>query len=524
MKLPHSPLLFPVCLFTAGACLYDISPYSSSLYFFLIFLLLGFTSILYSQKNLKKLQLLLLYLSFFLLGIVYLKAYYERSTTHYLNQNYPPKTIKEIELLRKVSSSSFYNNYIGEINRIGECSTSGNIMIRQYRDSLNYDWTPGTRLVTFEKSKALSKPLNPGQFSYKSYLNNQKIYHQIDLTSKNSLVIKSEDQNLNQKKLNFKTSVFKRIKTSELPSQSQGMIKALLFGERKALDPKIIEDYTHAGVIHLLALSGLHIGLLMGFLMIILHPLISLKYGKRLRTLIILMVLWLYAYLIDFHPSVSRACTLFSFIIIGKEIAFGRATFHYTVLSFFILLLIYPPFLKSIGFQLSYLAVMGILIIYPLFNTLWTPKHIILKRIWEWTAVCLSAQLAVSPLSLYYFHQFPGLFLLSNLMIIPFFGFYLMFCALVLIVLSIGKLPIILRILFDETTLLLNRSVQWIAEQEAFHFTSVYFSLSTTLLLYCLLLFIILWIYKRKLKILWAVALLVVSLLFNQFIESHTAA
>jgi len=169
------------------------------------------------------------------------------------------------------------------------------------------------------------------------------------------------------------------------------MLKPFLFAERKALDPKLIEDYTHAGVIHFLALSGLHIGLLVGFLMLLFSPLVRLKYGKTLRTFFVLLVLWTFAYLIDFPPSVTRAVTLFSFIIIGKSIAFGRATFHYTVLSFLILLLCYPPFLKSIGFQLSYLAVIGILIIHPLINSIWTPRQIILKRIWEWTSVCLAA-------------------------------------------------------------------------------------------------------------------------------------
>ncbi len=419
MKLPHSPLLLPVCLFTIGASLHRLLPFSLSGLFICGIVLLGF--------------LVFLYFGFFLLGIIYFKTYYQPFESHYLNEYDTAKKMKEIELVRVLSSTSFSNNYLGKLIRSGDQAASGKLLIRQAKDSLTKAWPIGTRFLTSQESKPLRGPLYPGQFSYKEYLINQKIYHQINLSTRNVSLVKSTSPNLNQTKLNFKRTVFGKIKSSGLNPQSQGMLKALLFEERKALGPKLIEDYTHAGVIHLLALSGLHIGLLVGFLMLLFSPLVRLKYGKTLRTFFVLLVLWTFAYLIDFPPSVTQAVTLFSFIVIGKSIAFGRATFHYTVLSFLILLLCYPPFLKSIGFQLSYLAVIGILIIHPLINSIWTPRQIILKRIWEWTSVCLAAQLVVSPVSIYYFHQFPSLFFLSNLMVIPFFGFFLIFCVVTLV-------------------------------------------------------------------------------------------
>ena len=518
MKLPHSPLLLPVCLFTLGASLYNSLPiYLYSLFIFGL-LLLAFLVFLYFLKTFPKLQLILLYLSFSLYGVIYFKAYYQPAESHYLNDNEDTNKIKEIELIRVLSSTSFSNNYIGKLTYSGGQLARGTLLVRQDKDSSTKVWPLGTKLITTQKSKPLSDPLNPGQFSYKEYLINQKIYHQIHLTTQNSILLKSTDRNLNQTKHNFKRLVFEKIESSRLNPQSQGMLKALLFAERKALDPKIIEDYTHAGVIHLLALSGLHIGLLVGFLMVLFSPISRLKYGKPLRTLLVLLVLWSFAYLIDFPPSVTRAVTLFSFIVIGKSIAFGQATFHYTVLSFLILLLCYPPFLKSIGFQLSYLAVVGILLIYPLFKALWSPKQKLIKLLWEWTGVCLAAQLAVSPVSIYYFHQFPSLFLLSNLMIIPFFGFFLIFCALILGLMWINSLPENLAVLFDKTTLLLNSGVRWVADQEAFLFKSIYLSLTTTCLLYGLLLMIVLWAYDRKIRKLSAVGLVVLALLLNRFL------
>lgn len=518
MKLPHSPLLLPVCLFTLGASLYNSLPISLYSLFIFGLLLLAFLVFLYFLKTFPKLQLILLYLSFSLFGVIYFKAYYQPADSHYLNDNEDTNKIKEIELIRVLSSTSFSNNYIGKLTYSGGQLARGTLLVRQDKDSSTKVWPLGTKLITTQKSKPLSDPLNPGQFSYKEYLINQKIYHQIHLTTQNSILLKSTDRNLNQTKHNFKRLVFEKIESSRLNPQSQGMLKALLFAERKALDPKIIEDYTQAGVIHLLALSGLHIGLLVGFLMVLFSPISRLKYGKPLRTLFVLLVLWSFAYLIDFPPSVTRAVTLFSFIVIGKSIAFGQATFHYTVLSFLILLLCYPPFLKSIGFQLSYLAVVGILLIYPLFQALWSPKQKLIKLLWEWTGVCLAAQLAVSPVSIYYFHQFPSLFLLSNLMIIPFFGFFLIFCALILGLMWINSLPENLAVLFDKTTLLLNSGVRWVADQEAFLFKSIYLSLTTACLLYGLLLMIVLWAYNRKIRKLSAVGLVVLALLLNRFL------
>ena len=524
MKLPHSPLLLPVCLFTIGASLHRLFPFSLSGLFICGIVLLGFLVFLYFFKISPKLQLALLYFGFFLFGVIYFKTYYQPFKTHYLNAYGTARKMKEIELVRELSSTSFSNNYIGKLIRSGGQAASGKLLIRQTKDSLTKAWPIGTRFLTSQESKPLRGPLNPGQFSYKDYLINQKIYHQINLSTRNVSLVKSASPNLNQTKLNFKRTLFGKIESSGLNPQSQGMLKALLFAERKALEPKLIEDYTHAGVIHLLALSGLHIGLFVGFFMVLFSPLVRLKYGKTLRTFFVLLALWAFAYLIYFPPSVTRAVTLFSFIVIGKSIAFGRATFHYTVLSFLILLLCYPPFLKSIGFQLSYLAVIGILIIHPLINSIWTPRQNILKRLWEWTSVCLAAQLAVSPISIYYFHQFPSLFLLSNLMIIPFFGFFLIFCTVTLVLLGINSLPEILAVLFDKTTILLNRGVGWVADQEAFLFKSIYLSLSTSLLLYSLLLGVVLWAYDRKIKKLGAVAFIVMGLLLNRYIVYQATA
>ena len=125
--------------------------------------------------------------------------------------------------------------------------------------------------------------------------------------------------------------------------------------------------------------------------------------------------------------SVVRASTLFSFLTVGRFIHHGKNTFHFTVVSFLVLLLAHPPFLKQIGFQFSFLAVFGILWIHPFLQRLWNPKIGWIKKYWQWTTVSLAAQIAVGPLSVYYFHQFPSLFLIQQSFDRTFFWFISVF-------------------------------------------------------------------------------------------------
>jgi competence protein ComEC len=449
------------------------------------------------------------------LGLIYFKGYYTPAQNHFLHLKKNAHDLKQVEIQSLLGSYTFSNNYRGKIISWGNHKTTGSILIRQDKDSTTKVWSSGQKILTNKIIVPIKKSLNPGQFSYKDYLANKKITHQLNLNSTNCIVLSSKSKTLRSYCENLERKAFEKIEQTSLSSSSQGMLKALLFADRNALDEKIKNDYAKAGVIHLLALSGLHIGLIVGFLLIVLKPLEKLKYGYLLRSISVILFLWLFAFFIGFPPSVTRAVCMFSFIVIGRALHFGKSTFHYTLLSFFVLLLFHPPYLKSIGFQLSYLAVFGILLIHPLLQRLWNPQNLFLKRYWEWTTVCLAAQTAVSPVSIHYFHQFPSLFLVSNLLIIPFFGLFLIFCMLVFFILLFAPIPVIVVNVFEETVRLLNKSVGWVAQQEAFLFEGMFHSITTTLLLYCLLVCLVLWGYRKKLLMLIPIGLTLAGLFFN---------
>lgn len=521
MKLPKSPLLFPVFLFTLGALISFLTSFPLFKLYPIGIGLFLFSTLVHFFKNFSFFKTLLIYSCFFLLGLIYFKAYYTPDKNHFQTLKGTPHAIKQIEIESMLGDYSFSTNYSGRIIGWGASKVHGKVLIRQSKDGRSKSWLAGQRILTTEAIQNIKDPFNPGQFSYKGYLMNKRINHQIDLNSANSFLLPKSKITLRSSSSNLENSIFQRIEKSTLSVSSQGMLKALLFADRDALDEGIIKNYTQAGVIHLLALSGLHIGLFAGFLMFFLRPLKKIRAGGVLRAIIISCFLWSFAFFVGFTPSVTRAVTMFSFMLIGHSLHYGKHTFHYTVLSFFVLLLCPPPFLKSIGFQLSYLAVFGILVIHPLFQQYWNPKSPIVKKYWEWTTVCLSAQLAVSPISIYYFHQFPSLFLVSNLLIVPFFGLFLIYCILVFFMLLFFELPEFVLISFEKAVEFLNKGVGWIAQQEAFLFDELYHSVQTTFLLYSLLVVLVLWGYKRSSRSILPIGLVVCVLLLNFYFEQQ---
>jgi competence protein ComEC len=174
--------------------------------------------------------------------------------------------------------------------------------------------------------------------------------------------------------------------------------------------------------------------------------------------------------------SILRATTMFTFV--AYALYLNRPTSHFNILAlslFFILLLLDPLLLFQVGFQLSYAAVFAIVWIYPLLQKLWNPKYWVIKKGWELVSVSIAAQLGVLPISLYYFHQFPGMFLVSSLLILPFLTFILGFGILVIALAMANSLPPVLVILYDTVIRWMNTIIGMVAEQENFLFRNISF-------------------------------------------------
>ncbi len=300
----------------------------------------------------------------------------------------------------------------------------------------------GTRLLVVGQPTPPAPPRNPGEFDYQQYLAHQRIYHRhrpfsyrvVGYAPPSRLWATADDVR------RYAVGTFR---TYVRDPAAFGIASALVLGARDDLDPATRQDYTVAGATHILAVSGLHVGILYFLVATLLgrHP-----QRRGLRLVVLLVVLWGYALVTGLSPSVQRATAMFTVVAIAQ--ALGRPTQIYNTLalSAFVLLLVNPNLLFSVGFQLSYAAVLGIVYLQPRLASWWQPPHRVVRWVWELTCVSLAAQLATTPLSLYYFHAFPVYFWLSNLVAIP-GAFLVLSGGLLLLLVGLWPLPELMTVL-----------------------------------------------------------------------------
>ncbi len=303
-------------------------------------------------------------------------------------------------------------------------------------------------------------------------------------------------------------------------NDESSIAKALLIGYKVDLDKDLLQAYSDAGVVHIIAISGLHIGIIYAILLWLFSILPFTKKSKPLRLFLILSGLWLFVLLTGASPSAVRAAIMFSFIIIGNAFNRTGSVYNSIAASAFLLLCYNPYFLWDVGFQLSYLAVLGIVIAYKPISNWFYFHNKLLQKGWQLCAVSLSAQLFTFPLCLYYFHQLPLLFLLSNLIAIPLASLAL--CSS-LILIAISFLPP-LALFFSKSVYALI----WLLNHFILKFDSIPYSLWSgisisefeTFLLYLIITTVVFaFIRKNKTAVKYAIAFLFCFASFKTYKE-----
>jgi competence protein ComEC len=320
----------------------------------------------------------------------------------------------------------------------------------------NNTWEPaiGTLFVYFRKDSTITLPSfgtlvllrkqperirnsgNPGAFDFEQYAAFQDCYHQVFLKKGDYLITDTVTiprfrtwlYQLQQKIL----SVFRQY----LPDRKNyAVAEALLIGYRDDLDPDLLQSYSNTGVVHIIAISGLHLGMLYGLLLALLKPFRKKKMMRWLQPLLLITALWFFTLLAGAAASILRSAVMFSFIIMA-DLFNRRSQIWNTLAASATCMLCWNPFLLwDAGFQLSYGAVAGIvLLMQPIYRLVYVQNHL-LRHIWQMTAITLSAQVFTLPLVLWYFHQFPNLFLFTNAIAVPLSGLIL-YLELVLLVVS----------------------------------------------------------------------------------------
>ena len=268
--------------------------------------------------------------------------------------------------------------------------------------------------------REIDSPYNPYEFDFKRFSGFKNIYHQQFVKQGEwTLMEKSNEHGFLFYAYRARNWSVASIKNFISSPREQGIVVALVLGVTDGLDNELLNAYAASGAMHVLAVSGLHVSIIYGILLFFFRPVGKSVGGQWIVAVVSLMLLWSYAFITGLSPSVLRAVTMFSFVAIAKPV--GRNTNIYNTLaaSAFCLLIYDPYLIMSLGFQLSYLAVLGIVYLQrPIYN-LWEVKSAIMDWAWQISCVSIAAQIATFALGLLYFHQFPVYFLLSNLFIIP---------------------------------------------------------------------------------------------------------
>ncbi|PHQ28173.1 ComEC/Rec2 family competence protein [Leeuwenhoekiella nanhaiensis] len=402
------------------------------------------------------------------------------SEQHYLNQpKITPRANLVIVLDEQLAPGNSQARFIGKMLELNGKTTTGKVLLSIPRDTSANTTNLETGNVLYVNASLQTEfPMQaPYQFDYGSYLRNKGIFGQIRL-ERDSFIKFTEKENSSEYSAHgFRSYLKSKLNRYQLSPDTKAITYALLLGERQDLSPQLRQSYVDAGVIHILAVSGLHVGILMLLVQFLLKPLGNSKKTRLVRLLIVLTTIWLFAILTGLSPSVLRAATMFSFLQIGLVYSQRRSGYNALIASALILLLISPRLLFEVGFQLSYAAVFFIMWLYPKIENLWLPKPKILRYYWQLICVSLAAQVGVLPLSLYYFHQFPGLFLLANMVVLPILGFILIYGIGILILAVLNLLPDFLIRVYDFILQLLNSFIELIAQADPFILKSIYFPL-----------------------------------------------
>ena len=437
---------------------------------------------------------------FFLIGIFILHNGDATKDDKYFGKHIANNAAVVLKINSILKSGNYHQKYIAEVIQINQKITTGEVLLNIQKDCLLVNFNINDKILLKNNFVGVHEPLNPHQFNYKKYLENKGIRQQIYSTKKEILFLDSDDSSPLGVIHTIRLKIQKSLEQYNFSKDELSVMNALLLGQRQDISDELTANYSKAGAVHILAISGLHVGIILVLLSFVLKPLERVKRGKLIKLVLIISFLWFFAVLAGMSASVTRAVTMFSALALGQFFNKKNAVEQSLVFSMFIIVLWKPIFLFDIGFQLSYLAVFGIIWIQPLVYNVWAPKLYIVAKGWQLFTVSLAAQIGVLPLSLFYFHQFPGLFFVSNLLIIPFLGVILGTGIIVVVLSYYSVLPTFMVTIYGSIISILNKTVVFIAKQETFLFSDISFSATKMFFLYLIIIACFQFIQKRNTK------------------------
>ncbi len=400
--------------------------------------------------------------------------------------------------------------------------TSGTAICYFKKDSLSKQLHYGDCVVMKTKFNEVKPPQNPGEFNYKQYLSFHNIYHQAYIPSKNwKLLERNQGNPILYASYNLREYLLNIFRENNITGDEYAVGSALVLGYTDHLDQDLIRAYASSGAIHVLSVSGLHVGIIYIVANFLLMFLDKIRFGKAIKIFLLLFILWFYATLTGLSPSVLRSAAMFSIIVIAKGWKHDTNIFNTLSVSCFALLLLNPYLIMDVGFQLSYLAVLGIVAVQPWLYEKWQPHNWLMNHIWALTTVSIAAQLVTFPLALLYFHQFPNYFLISNLIVIPLSTIILIYG---LFVLAVGKIAIVGTFcakVFSWIVWLLNEFV-FITDKTPGSLTQgISISIFETYMIYALIVCILVFLFQKRQRFIFYTLGILITILSIQVYENY---
>lgn len=372
------------------------------------------------------------------------------------------------------------------------------IIIYVEKDSACSSISIGDQICFAKPLQEIKGAGNPGSFDYKRYCELQQLYYQVYLPCNSFGIIhsnKSSWRQYLQSSRNWLVAIIKKY----IPSRKEaGLAEALLIAYKDDLDKTLVQSYANTGVVHIIAISGLHLGLVYWLLATLLQPVTTFTRIKWLKPAGVIAGLWLFSLLAGASPSVLRSAVMFSFLATGELLGKKTHAINNLAASAFLLLCYNPFWLWDAGFQLSYAAVLSLLLFMKPVYALFTIKNKWLDLLLKMNAVTISAQILTVPICIYYFHQFPNAFLITNLIAVP-LSSGILFLELALCALAgwatvasyIGQL--LQWLLFT-----MNSFIEFMSRLPFAVWEHLYLSLSQTLLFYTIIACFSVWLLQKS--------------------------
>jgi len=489
--LNRQPHLILVCCFILGILIQDYLPFDRNFVFtvagvcFFLAISTFFKSFLISKLNSLVIGLLFLGLGICL---------------HFLNsQNTSPIVFKSNEniifkISRKLNSTEKNKKYEAIVN-IENKTFNSVLLIPKDNKELDFQHY-------YNAQSYISEPQSPEsdfQFDYAKYLHRKNIFHQCYVNGEIASA-KRDDLSFHEKIRQKRLEILKEINNSEMSSKSQEFLKGIILADRTEIDSETLQDFNRSGLVHFLAISGTHIVVIFGMFYYLFMKILPLRFRKYV-IILSLGFIWFFALFIGFGSSVVRSCIMLTIYFIYVLLQRKPDLLHSLALSAFIILIIDTQQLFDVGFQLSFLAVLGIYWLnQPILKHLPKQNNYFKKIIYNTVSISIAAQVATLALVLFYFHQFSLVSIVANLFIVPFSEVIIVFSFLMTGLLAVGFDFKFITIIYDVIIDLLLKVIHWFADFESLFFENISMNWLEVVILFVIVYFLRFLIIKSTFK------------------------